>query len=386
MSNNPYKILGIDENAEFIVIKAAYRAMANKYHPDKWQGDKKEAEKKIKEINNAYDILSDDNKRREYDNKKKSKHEKKSEQQDTDNKKNTGTNKSNQFFYPKPLAPENILPSSISNFCSIFTDKLIWIYLVINYISLFSLFKSFHIIDHFQYDSTKLNSLPQTVGAELLFIRLTQLIEICVIALLILFITITTHNYKNLIKDSFKLNILNKFFLRISQNTNFVETFYHTLFTVFSLLILVGFYDLLVDNKKFQFQILYLFPVIIFFGIYYLGMATNYTKFHSKNKISIKNKISHIILMMCPIGLFLGVPSLKGYDNHGVLIEYKLDLIHFIILIFIVRYIYKISQKFEQTNLYTKIIIYFCAIYSFMMWISGTFLEFRLYVLLSKLF
>ena len=67
MSKNPYKVLGIDENAEFIVIQAAYRAMANKYHPDKWQGDKKEAEEKIREINNAYSFLTDKKYKNEFD-------------------------------------------------------------------------------------------------------------------------------------------------------------------------------------------------------------------------------------------------------------------------------------------------------------------------------
>lgn len=62
-----YKILGVNTNAPDEVIKAAYRALAKKYHPDIYQGDKFFAEQKMKEINEAYDILSDNLKRKEYD-------------------------------------------------------------------------------------------------------------------------------------------------------------------------------------------------------------------------------------------------------------------------------------------------------------------------------
>ena len=62
-----YAILGISTNAEIEVINAAYRAMAKKYHPDVYQGDKKFAEQKIKDINEAFETLSDADKRRSYD-------------------------------------------------------------------------------------------------------------------------------------------------------------------------------------------------------------------------------------------------------------------------------------------------------------------------------
>ena len=62
-----YAILGVSLDAELEVINAAYRAMAKKYHPDVYKGDKKFAEEKIKEINEAYECLSDAQKRKEYD-------------------------------------------------------------------------------------------------------------------------------------------------------------------------------------------------------------------------------------------------------------------------------------------------------------------------------
>lgn len=62
-----YEILGVIRTAEDIVIKAAYRALAQKYHPDKFKGQQEEAQLKMQEINEAYAVLSDSEKRKEYD-------------------------------------------------------------------------------------------------------------------------------------------------------------------------------------------------------------------------------------------------------------------------------------------------------------------------------
>jgi outer membrane protein OmpA-like peptidoglycan-associated protein len=64
---NYYKILGVLDDAEDIAIRAVYRALAQTYHPDKFQGDPNFAEERMKEINEAYSILSDPASRREYD-------------------------------------------------------------------------------------------------------------------------------------------------------------------------------------------------------------------------------------------------------------------------------------------------------------------------------
>lgn len=64
---NYYEILEVNENASIEVIDKAYRVLAKKYHPDVYQGDKKEAEAKMKQLNEAYDVLSDENKRSNYD-------------------------------------------------------------------------------------------------------------------------------------------------------------------------------------------------------------------------------------------------------------------------------------------------------------------------------
>lgn len=61
-----YKILGVDRKADKETISKAYKKLARKYHPDLNQGDSS-AEEKFKEINEAHEVLKDDEKRRMYD-------------------------------------------------------------------------------------------------------------------------------------------------------------------------------------------------------------------------------------------------------------------------------------------------------------------------------
>lgn len=61
-----YEVLGVDKSADEATIKKAYRALAKKYHPDVNPGDA-EAEKKFKEASEAYAVLSDPEKKRQYD-------------------------------------------------------------------------------------------------------------------------------------------------------------------------------------------------------------------------------------------------------------------------------------------------------------------------------
>lgn len=61
-----YEVLGVDKNSSEDEIKKAYRKLAKKYHPDLNPGDKA-SEQKFKEVNEAYDVLSDQSKRSKYD-------------------------------------------------------------------------------------------------------------------------------------------------------------------------------------------------------------------------------------------------------------------------------------------------------------------------------
>ena len=61
-----YEVLGVNKNATDDELKSAFRKAAKKYHPD-LNPDNKEAEAKFKEVNEAYEILSDKQKRAQYD-------------------------------------------------------------------------------------------------------------------------------------------------------------------------------------------------------------------------------------------------------------------------------------------------------------------------------
>lgn len=67
MTNDYYRILGVLDDTEDIVIKAAYRALAQRYHPDKWMGGKDQANRRMADINEAFSVLSDPVKREAYD-------------------------------------------------------------------------------------------------------------------------------------------------------------------------------------------------------------------------------------------------------------------------------------------------------------------------------
>lgn len=66
MSKNPYDVLGVSKTATADDIKKAYRKLAMKHHPDKNKGDKA-SEAKFKEVSAAYEVLSDEKKRKNYD-------------------------------------------------------------------------------------------------------------------------------------------------------------------------------------------------------------------------------------------------------------------------------------------------------------------------------
>jgi len=67
MAKDYYQILGVPRNASNEDVKKAYRKLAMQYHPDRNQGKEKWANEKFKEINEAYGVLGDPQKRQQYD-------------------------------------------------------------------------------------------------------------------------------------------------------------------------------------------------------------------------------------------------------------------------------------------------------------------------------
>lgn len=109
---NYYELLEVSEKASPEVIKKAYITLVKKYHPDlQPDGEKKSAEEKIKEINEAYEVLSDKTKKESYDRKlqmqrvKEEHYNTSSNSQNTSNNtyKNTNSNnKKNNYSKPHP--------------------------------------------------------------------------------------------------------------------------------------------------------------------------------------------------------------------------------------------------------------------------------------------
>ena len=82
-----YKILEVSENADILKIKKQYRKLAMKYHPDRNAGDKRAA-KKFREITEAYEVLSNGEKRKEYDYKRENENNHTKKKNDKENFKN----------------------------------------------------------------------------------------------------------------------------------------------------------------------------------------------------------------------------------------------------------------------------------------------------------
>src|SRR6185436_10024465 len=66
-----YAILGVNPTAEDIVIRAAYKALAQRYHPDRYAGSPEEAHRRMSELTQAYEVLADPLRRPKYDRRRK---------------------------------------------------------------------------------------------------------------------------------------------------------------------------------------------------------------------------------------------------------------------------------------------------------------------------
>ena len=107
-----YEVLEVSENASAEVIEKAYKVLAKKYHPDlQQQEEKQKAEKKMKEINEAYEILGNEEKRKEYDQKLQQEREEKIK--NNQNQNNVYT--TNSYTGYSPFHAENVSNNTTTN-------------------------------------------------------------------------------------------------------------------------------------------------------------------------------------------------------------------------------------------------------------------------------
>ena len=69
-----YAVLGVHPSAEDVVIRAAYKALAQRYHPDRFAGSKDEAHRRMSELSKAYEVLADPMRRPKYDRRRRFTH------------------------------------------------------------------------------------------------------------------------------------------------------------------------------------------------------------------------------------------------------------------------------------------------------------------------
>ena len=108
-----YEILEISESASEEVIHMAYKALVKKYHPDS-SGQEKNSESKMQEINEAYEILSDPERRKNYDEKRVQE----------ENEKSEGSENGHRWYYSYPVL--------LATFCSVFLYPLSLLLTIIN--------------------------------------------------------------------------------------------------------------------------------------------------------------------------------------------------------------------------------------------------------------
>ena len=128
---NYYELLEVSEKASPEVIKKAYTTLVKKYHPDlQPDSEKKAAEEKIKEINEAYEVLSDESKRQNYDNKLKmqrataEKVKEKVNNTNQNNKKNEETYKSQKKIIHEPHLYNNNDLDAFNQFQKDYTNMM----------------------------------------------------------------------------------------------------------------------------------------------------------------------------------------------------------------------------------------------------------------------
>lgn len=209
---NLYEILEVSENASMETINKIYKIQAKKYHPDLQtnEADKVKAEEKMKQINDAYSVLSDEQKRKEYDQKLEREREIKRQQDEqniinkvarnyseaqkrnqTNNTINNNSNSQNNAVYYKQKSNEN-------NNQRVYTEK-----------------------DYIRDYNKKLRRFKAQLFGNKIKENLKALVIMCIIAIFIWFFPPTHKLIMNLYNENVVLQALvefiKKFFIAIKQ-------------------------------------------------------------------------------------------------------------------------------------------------------------------------
>ena len=209
---NLYEILEVSENASMEIINKIYKIQAKKYHPDLQtnEKDKLKAEEKMKQINDAYSVLSDEQKRKEYDQKLEQERELKRQQDEqniinkvarnyseaqkrnqTNNTINNNSNSQNNAVYYKQKSNEN-------NNQRVYTEK-----------------------DYIRDYNKKLRRFKAQLFGNKIKENLKALAIMCIIAIFIWFFSPTHKLIMNLYNENVVLQALvefiKKFFIAIKQ-------------------------------------------------------------------------------------------------------------------------------------------------------------------------
>lgn len=282
-SKNFYELLGVQIDAEDIVIAGAYKALVKKYHPDIWKGTKAEGDKKLKEINEAFETLKDKKKRGEYDNlnglsvkseeresvfqtKGEARTEKKTTQKSDKKAKPETTGKN----FSRDMILENIFvffPRNISIICADLVLKIKGLILIIFYLLLIANFYIF-ISSVVFADKPLLEAFPS-------------------FSIIFTMAPLFCHSIFNDLRRT-KNTVWNRFIAKIGSNKNFREIFFHGLLFHFFVELGISLIKAMWWSTEKFYEFLAFLCVTPAIFIVLLGMSTLASCFSSKDRNKFK--------------------------------------------------------------------------------------------------
>ena len=354
---NLYQILEVKPDASDDQIVLAYRILVKKYHPDVWKGDKDIGEKKIREINEAHQILSNKTKRRNYDLKNQFNFEEDNKEQNNHEHpyqyREHGELLDKGFFIKRnrPIYREfdYFLNKAFSDFCMAISSKVHGLFLIAGFII-------FPILLIFSLTSQNLSSiLIFTISLSVAYVLF------CLKALEQKMMTMTYKLYPN--KKIYKFSIFN--------NYEFQEIIYYGIssFILLYPFFLFSYHSIKTLNEaSFIFTIFFLFLALAFVGF---GVVSSIFK-STKIKKSIKSDLILLILT----GFFLVVP-LRNLDGLSIEIQsiIPLGLLNPILFIIIGIFIYFASRKKFENYLIIRLPLIPIQIFSALYFVNSNYYD-----------